>query len=123
MKGQIVDASIVKILIQCSIDVKHTFIRGWKVTDPSVHDSNVFEEILAENTNRNVWVDSAYYWKDRLKSLEKCGYRELIHRKGTRSRKLTAREHKSNRTKSKIRVRVEHVFGVQIQKAGHLLIS
>ncbi len=105
-----------------SIDVKHKFIRDWKVTDASVHDSNVFEEILAENTNRTVWADSAYYSKDRLKSLEKSGYRECIHRKGTRSRKLTVREHKSNRTRSKVRVRIEHVFGVQTQKAGNLLI-
>ncbi|WP_319547652.1 transposase [Desulfogranum marinum] len=105
-----------------SVDAKHKLIRGWKVTDASVHDSNVFEEILAENTNRNVWADSAYYSKDRLKSLEESGYRERIHRKGTRNRKLTAREQKSNRTKSKVRVRVEHVFGAQTQKAGNLLV-
>ncbi|PID75982.1 MAG: IS5/IS1182 family transposase [Deltaproteobacteria bacterium] len=105
-----------------SIDAKHKFIRGWKVTDASVHDSNIFEEILAENTNRTVWADSAYYSKDRLKSLEQSGYRECILRKGNRSRKLTAREQHSNRTKSKVRVRVEHVFGVQSQKAGNLLI-
>ncbi|MBM9514016.1 transposase, partial [Desulfogranum marinum] len=40
----------------------------------------------------------------------------------TRNRKLTAREQKSNRTKSKVRVRVEHVFGAQTQKAGNLLV-
>lgn len=105
-----------------SVDAKHKLIRGWKVTDASVHDSNVFEEILAENTNRNVWADSAYYSKDRQKLLEELGYRERIHRKGTRNRKLTAREQKSNRTKSKVRVRVEHVFGAQTQKAGNLLV-
>ncbi len=37
-----------------SIDAKYKLIRGWKGTEASVHASNVFEEILAENTNRTV---------------------------------------------------------------------
>lgn len=105
-----------------AVDVKHKLIRGWKVTDASVHDSNVFEDILADNTSRDVWADSAYYSENRLNTLGESGYREHIHRKGSRYRKLTQRDHQSNRTKSRVRSRVEHVFGMQKQKAGSVIV-
>ena len=42
-------------------DVQHKIIREYKITDASVHDSNVFEDILDEtNTSRDVYADSAY---------------------------------------------------------------
>lgn len=105
-----------------AVDVNHKLIRGWKVTDASVHDSNVFEDILADNTSRDVWADSAYYSEKHLESLKASGYREHIHRRGNRHRKLTVREQESNRSKSKVRARVEHVFGTQTQKAGNLIV-
>ena len=104
------------------VDVKHKLIRSWKVTDASVHDSNVFEELLRKNTSRDVWADSAYCSKDSLASLHDHGYREHLCRKGTRHRKLSEHEQRCNRTKSKVRCRVEHVFGVQAQKAGNLIV-
>lgn len=105
-----------------AIDVKHKLIRGWKVTDAARHDSNVFENILAENTSRDIWADSAYYSEERLRHLRESGFREHIQRKGCRNRKLTMREQQSNRTRSKVRSRVEHVFGIQAQKAGNLIL-
>lgn len=104
------------------VDVKHKLIRSWKVTDASVHDSNVFEELLTENTSRDVWADSAYCSKDSLASLHDQGYREHLCRKGNRHRKLSEHEQQRNRTRSKVRSRVEHVFGVQRQKAGNLIV-
>ena len=44
------------------------------------------------------------------------------HLKATRSRPLTEREKKANKKRSKTRVRVEHVFGRQVQKLGGKLI-
>jgi len=104
------------------VDVKHKLIRNWKVTDASVHDSNVFEDLLCENTSRDVWADSAYCSKDSLASLRVQGYREHLCRKGNRHRKLNEHEQQCNRTKSKVRSRVEHVFGAQTQKAGNLIV-
>lgn len=41
------------------VDVKHKMIRNYKVPDASVHDGNVFEELLDEgNTSRAVYADS-----------------------------------------------------------------
>jgi len=43
-----------------TVDNKHKLIRNYDVTSAEVHDSQVFIEILAENTSRDVWADSAY---------------------------------------------------------------
>ena len=106
-----------------SIDSGHKFIRRWAVTDASVHDSQVFYELLdADNTNRGVWADSAYRSEERLDTMDAMGYREHIQRKGVRGRPLSEREKSGNRTRSRVRSRVEHVFGVQAQRAGDLVV-
>ncbi len=44
-----------------NVDVKHKLIRDYEVTAASVHDSQVFEELLDEdNSSRDVWANSAY---------------------------------------------------------------
>ena len=105
-----------------SVDVKYKFIRSFAVTDAALHDSQVFEQLLADNTSKDIWADSAYRSEDRLNSLAEDGYREHIQRKGTRNCQLTLREQDGNRTRSKIRSRIEHAFGVQAQRAGYLLL-
>lgn len=106
-----------------SVDVKHKFIRRYQVTDAAVHDSEVFEELLDENnSSRDVWADSAYSSREKRKLLEERCFREHIQRKGCRYQPLTPREKQGNHTRSKIRCRVEHVFGVQAQRAGDLLL-
>ena len=50
-----------------SIDVEHKLIRGHKVTDASVHDSQVMLDVLDEyNRSGAVWADSAYYSRSLL---------------------------------------------------------
>jgi transposase, IS5 family len=106
-----------------SVDVKHKLIRRFAVTSAEVHDSNVFEELLdSGNTSSDVWADSAYRSQERIQQLEMAGYREHLQRKGSRGRKLTKWEQQGNRTRSKIRSRVEHVFGIQAQRAGSLIM-
>ncbi|WP_412509905.1 transposase, partial [Roseovarius sp. SYSU LYC5161] len=45
-----------------------------------------------------------------------------IHRKGKRGKPLTDQATGSNRTKSTVRVRVEHVFGAQANDMGGTLV-
>ena len=105
------------------VDIKHKFIRKYKVTPSSVHDSNVFEEILDKNnTSKDVFADSAYRSKESLKELETLGFREHLQRKGCKNKKLNNWEKQGNHTRSKIRSRIEHVFGVQAQRAKTLII-
>lgn len=105
------------------IDVKHKLIREYEVTDAATHDNQVFESILdKKNSSKDVWADSAYRSEDKLKHLKKNKFREHIQRKGCRYKKLTEREKSGNHTRSKTRSRVEHIFGVQAQRAGNLII-
>lgn len=105
------------------VDVAHKLIRDYEVTPASTHDSQVFEELLDEdNTSRDVWADSAYRSQDTLDALEQQGFREHLQRKGCRHKKLTEREKRGNYTRSKIRSRIEHIFGVQSQRAGCLIM-
>ncbi|OGV53056.1 MAG: hypothetical protein A2X45_11525 [Lentisphaerae bacterium GWF2_50_93] len=77
-----------------------------------MHDSNVFEELLdRKNSSRDVYADSAYRSDEKLKVLEEKGYREHIQRKGCRNKPLTEWERRGNHTRSKIRSRIEHIFG------------
>lgn len=105
------------------VDAKHKLIRGYSVTDASVHDSRVFDELLDEdNTSRDVWADAAYRSEDAIEGLRSNGYREHIQRKGYRGRQLSEWERRGNRTRARVRARVEHVFGVQAKRAGSLIV-
>ena len=105
-----------------SVDVKHKLIRSYSVTDAALHDSQVFEQLLTDNTSKDIWADSAYRSEKRLENLAEQGFREHVQRKSSRHRKLTSTELEGNRTRSRVRSRVEHVFGVQAQKAGNLIL-
>ena len=105
------------------IDVKHKLIRSYEVTPASVHDSNVFEELLDENnSSKDVWADSAYGSAEKRETLKEDGYRSHIQRKGCRYKKLTQPQIEANRKRSKTRSRVEHIFGIQKMRAGNLMI-
>lgn len=105
------------------IDAKHKLIRKYEVTDAAVHDSQVFEGLLDQNnSSRDVWADAAYRSREKLAHLREHGFREHLQRRGCRHKKLTERERAGNHTRSKTRSRVEHIFGVQTQRAGTLLI-
>jgi IS5 family transposase len=105
------------------VDVEHKLIRSYEVTPASVHDSQLFETLLDEdNSSRDVWADSAYRSEEKLSELKQRKFREHLQRKGCRHKKLTDREAQANRTRSRIRSRVEHVFGVQAKRAGRLIV-
>jgi IS5 family transposase len=104
-----------------NVDVKHKFIRRYVVTDAATHDSQMIDKLLdPANTSRDVYGDSAYRSEAISRSLDEQGYRDRIHRKGYRGRPLSARSRSANTRKSRVRARVEHVFGRQAQFACHL---
>jgi IS5 family transposase len=104
-------------------DVQHKLIRDYDVTAANVHDSQVFETLLDPlNTSVDVWADSAYRSEASLDTLALLGYREHLQRKGHRDRPLSEREKQGNRTRSAVRSRVEHIFGVQAMKMGTTIL-
>lgn len=96
------------------IDNDKKLIRRFKTSDASVHDSQVFEELLdSSNTNKSVWADTAYRSKGTESKLKIEGYRSHIQRKGSKNKRLSDCARQANRVRSKVRSRVEHVFGSQ----------
>ena len=105
-----------------SVDVKNKLIRSYEVTDAAVHDSNIFETLLDPNNSRkDVYADSAYRSRKNSAILTDNGFRNNIHRKGCRDKKMTGWERRGNRTRSRVRARVEHTFGIQLKIAGTLI--
>ena len=106
-----------------NIDRRHKLVRRYQVTDAAVHDSQAVEGILdPNNTASGVWVDSAYRSAEIKAKLTEKGLKSQIHRKGHRNKPLTEREKRGNKTRSKVRARVEHVFGAQSNDMGGTLV-
>ena len=107
-------------------DAANKLIRAYAVTAASVHDSQVFDELLdyatdEEGRKRSAYADSAYRSKEQEEHLQAEGIESHICEKGTRGKPLTDEQKAANREKSKTRSRVEHVFGAQAQMGGHLV--
>jgi transposase, IS5 family len=104
-------------------DARHKLIRNYTITDASVHDSQVLDEVLGKaNTSNEVYADSAYRSAETERKLKARGLRSRIHKRGRRNRPLSEAEIAANNRKSKVRVRVEHVFGAQENAPGGRLV-
>ena len=100
-----------------------SLVRRYQVTDAAVHDSQVVEDILdPDNTASDVWADSAYRSAEIEAKLKEKGLNSRIHRKGHRDKPLSEREKRGNKARSKVRARVEHVFGAQSNDMGGTLV-
>ena len=90
-------------------DADSKLITEYSVTPASVHDSQEFIGLLDEN-DRVIYADSGYAGKPIAEQLPE-GTVNQICEKGTRNHPLTEEQKRSNREKSKIRCRIEHIFG------------
>jgi IS5 family transposase len=102
-------------------------IQSYEVTPAHVHDSQVFETLLdtetadAKGRKRAIYADSAYRSEAHEERLAELGVDSQIHEKGSRAAPLTEEQKASNRGKSKVRARVEHLFAAQAAMGGHLV--
>jgi len=100
-----------------NVDKKSKIITKYRVTSAEVHDSQELKNIINKKKNRRLYGDSAYTGKE----VQKCIPQKIlnrIHEKGYRNRPLTKTQKRENTAKSKIRARVEHVFGAMQQYGG-----
>lgn len=105
------------------IDGKKKFIDTYCVTEASVHDSIGGTDLLdKKDEGQLLHADSAYTGEAFEAAVEKVKMVNKIHEKGYRNHPLSDKQIKSNNEKSRIRVRVEHVFGFMHQSTGGLLI-
>lgn len=104
-------------------DVKHKLIRRYEVTDAAVHDSQILDELLdGWNSNADFYGDSAYRSEETEEKLKARGFRSRIHRRGNRAAALSKRQKKANKKKSRVRARIEHIFGAQENAPGGRLV-
>lgn len=109
-----------------SVDAEHKLVRDYEVTSAEVHDSRVTGDLTSTipDPDGNIlplYGDSAYRSQERENILEQQGVPSQICEKGTRNKPLTEEQKAKNNEKSKIRVRVEHVFADQAATCGHFI--
>lgn len=105
-------------------DRQSKLLTGYAVTAASVHDSSAMDDLLAikDMEGQPLYADSAYRSADREKDLSRRGIKSRVHEKGARNRPLTEQQKTSNTVKSRIRVRIEHVFGFMTNSMGGMVV-
>lgn len=97
-----------------STDRRHGLIRRYEVSDAARHDGAMLAKLLDKsNTASDVWADTAYRSKRNEQFMGRNGFRSRVHTKKPRGRAMSERQAKANAARSKVRARVEHVFGAQ----------
>ena len=105
------------------IDRKKKFIDEYTVCDAATHDSIPGKNVLTKrDTGQPLYGDGAFTGKAFEKAVARCGMINHIHEKGYRGHPLTERQKQRNTKKSKVRARVEHVFGFLKQVTGGVII-
>jgi IS5 family transposase len=99
------------------VDSRTKLIHSVVATSANVHDSVVIGDLLHGEETR-VWGDSAYTGKTEAITDQAPRARDFTQDKGSRHRKLTEAERARNRNKSRVRAKVEHVFGVMKGQFG-----
>ena len=96
----------------------------YMVTDASVHDSGATGKLLDEkDKGEDFYADSAYSGEPQEKIIPGKEMNNRVCEKGTRNHPLTDEQKESNRLKSKIRSRVEHVFGFMEMSMNEMYIN
>ena len=91
------------------VDADSKLITAYTVTDASIHDSQELIELIDEK-DQVLYADSAYSGNPIADKLPK-EIKNQIHEKGYRNRPLSEEQKAENKRKSRIRARIEHVFG------------
>jgi IS5 family transposase len=99
------------------VDSRTKLIHSVAATAANVHDSQVLPDLLHDNETR-VWGDSAYTGQGDIIRKEAPHARDFTQKKGCRNKPLSEEERSRNRTKSKVRAKVEHPFLVFKQIFG-----
>lgn len=101
------------------VDAKSKLIDGYLVTDASVHDSQALEGLLGQtDKGQSLHADSAYTGQQ--DTLNEYGMNDQVHEKGKRNSPLSKEQMEGNRLKSRVRARVEHVFGFMENSMGSM---
>jgi IS5 family transposase len=99
------------------VDSGSKLIHSVVATAANVHDSQVLDDLLHGEETR-VWGDSAYSGQQDVLREQAPNAKDFTQKKSSRHYVLSAEERARNRTKSKVRSKVEHVFHVMKRQFG-----
>ena len=108
-----------------NIDKATKLIAASSCTDASVHDSQVLNAVLRDEATggKEVWADSAYRSDEQEQSLNASQHESRIHERAYRNKPLTEAQELNNTEKSRVRARVEHVFGYMENSMGGIFLN
>jgi IS5 family transposase len=105
-------------------DAKSKLITKYMVTDASVHDSNATDILLDErDKDEEFYADSAYSGVPQEAIIAAKEMVNQVCEKGARNRPLTQEQKAANTEKSRIRSRVEHIFGFMENSMNQMYIQ
>lgn len=95
------------------IDSTTKLITGFQVTPANIADKHAVETILdkKEDSGQPLYADSAYKSKELEAIYRKKNIISKVTRQGYRYKALTEADKRENKKNSRIRCRIEHVFG------------
>lgn len=93
------------------VDSNNKLVHSAAVTAANVHDSRLLADLLHGEETR-VWGDSAYSGQGEVLAEYAPQAQDFTHARAYRNAPLTEEDKRKNRTKSKVRAKVEHVFRV-----------
>jgi IS5 family transposase len=105
------------------VDKDSKMVVDFTVTAANVHDSQCFHELLDEKDD-DVYADSAYVGEELHEDIAQDFPNIHLHinEKGYKNKPLTDEQKGNNREKSKVRARVEHIFGHMTNSMGGMFI-
>jgi len=105
------------------VDAESKMIVDCTITPANTHDSQLLDELL-DNQDQILNADSAYAGDDFIEAIQSRfpNLRIRVNKKGQKNRPLTSCQQAENRVKSKVRARVEHVFGHMAQSMHGLYV-
>jgi hypothetical protein len=104
------------------IDREYGFVRRYQTTAANCYDGHLLSALIdPQNTDQQVWADTAYGSEQNKNILESRGLVSMINEKKPKNQPMPKQTLDSNRRKSLIRSKIEHVFAVQ-KTQMHLII-
>ncbi len=95
-------------------DAQSKLIERYAVTEARVHESQMLSPFV-ESPDGAVYADGAYRGTEAEAMLAQKRVTSRIQKRACRNRPLSGEQKESNRQKSRIRARIEHVFGCMSQ--------
>jgi transposase, IS5 family len=142
--GQIVDATFVPVPIQRNARENNALIKAGAVPMQWGQDTEQPNKLVHKDTDarwtkkggqvlesvlrspdvggKEVWADSAYRSEDQEQSLKGSEHTSQINERAYRGKPLSESQEINNKAKSRVRARVEHVFGHMENSMGGIFV-